>query len=86
MTIEIIPNVGGQPIRIEAAQFLVRDENGTPIAVGGEYGLQGAICIVHAGEASFNRTLRAFGYGEHEVICIPLELPKPAGTVLSARK
>ena len=41
----------------------------------------------HAGEKDFNQTLRAFGYGEHEIICEQLQLPPLAtGAVLPVRK
>jgi hypothetical protein len=34
--IELIPRIGGEPIRLNIAQFVVRQDNGTPISVGAE--------------------------------------------------
>lgn len=86
MIIEILPKIGGQPIRIEAAQFVVLNEVGTPIAVAGEYGIAGAVRISKADEKDFNQTLRVFGYGEHDIVCEQLQISKTTGAVTTVRK
>ena len=77
MTIEIIPRIGGQPLRLEVAQFILFNDDGTPIAVAGEFGPRGTVRIAHAGENSFPSVMNAFGYGQHKVKVDHLEVPPP---------
>lgn len=65
MTVEILPRLGGAPVRIDAAQLVVRGAGGTPLCVAGEYGPAGAVRVAHARDpdGEFDRALRAFGYG-----------------------
>ncbi|MHC4608797.1 MAG: hypothetical protein ACYS7M_00435 [Planctomycetota bacterium] len=85
MIIEILNGVGGEPIRIPASQFVVRNDEGTPIVVGGEYGIDGAHSVAHAGDPEFNQLLQAFGVQRHEVIVDRIErAPVPGGAKLLA--
>lgn len=77
MIVEIMDRVGGQPIRLVASQVVVRNDDGTPLCVAGEYGPAGAVRASHAGDADFNRTLRAFGYAGREVRVEPINVPGP---------
>ena len=83
MIIQIIPSLGGRPLRLDASQIVVMNDEGTPIAVLGAYGPDGAVKISHAGDADFNQTLRAFGHGQHTVIVERVgALPPPPGAQL----
>jgi hypothetical protein len=79
--LEIISD--GKPLRIPVSQLLVMDDNGTPICVAGEYGMEGAYKVSHAADDDFNQTLRAFGVGKHQVIVDHIKsLPVPGGARL----
>jgi hypothetical protein len=73
--LQIVPKIGGQPLQLEASQFLVLNDEGTPIAVAGEYGPRGSVRIAHAGENDFPAVLRAFGYGRHKIEVAFLDSP-----------
>jgi hypothetical protein len=85
MIIQILPKIGEQPIQLDAAQFIVLNDAGTPIIVAAEYGPQGAIRVCHAGEGAdkFNAAMRAMGYGQHKIIVDELsQPPAPRGARL----
>lgn len=83
MIVELIPPLGGSPIRVVTAQLVVMNNNGTPIAVAGEFGPDGAVKIATVSDSDFINTLRAFGYGQHRIVVSPLELGEPpAGSKL----
>lgn len=78
MIVEILPKIGGAPLRLEASQVLVLNEQGTPVAIAGEYGPQGGIMAAHAGDQQdFNRALRTFGYGRHQIITERISPSRP---------
>ena len=81
MIIEIIDKLGhAQPIRVEGTQVLVRNNQGTPIAVAGEFGPDGAVKTAHCCDAEFQQILNAFGYGRHQVEVKQVQLtPVPSG-------
>jgi hypothetical protein len=75
--VEIINGIGrGQPVILRADQFVVRNDDGTPIAVGARFGFDGAIALSKVGDEDFQRTLAALGI--HEFVRVDqLILPKP---------
>lgn len=76
MIIELIPRVGADPIRLEVAQYVVRQANGTPIAVGAEYGPEGAQAVSCVGCKDFQRLLRVLGI-RTTVMVHTLQMPEP---------
>ncbi len=64
-------------LRLDITQAVIRQNNGTPIAVAAEYGPEGAQAICHLGDEDFHRMLRNLGIDE-PVICDLLELPRPS--------
>ncbi len=79
MIVEILSAIDGQAVRIPAAQLLIRNDDGTPVVVAGEFGPQNTIRAAVAGDADFQRTLSAFGYNEGIVEVDHLTLPPPVG-------
>jgi hypothetical protein len=65
-----------QPIVLDAAQFVVELPDGTPIAVGAEYGPDGAVAFSQAKDPDFNRVAASLGV-RSLTVCERLELPKP---------
>ena len=57
-------SLGHAPIRLPAAQVLVRDDVGNPIMVAGEFGPTGSYRVSHVGDSDFQRVLKMFGYQE----------------------
>jgi hypothetical protein len=78
MILEIIPEagVGAAPIRINANQVVVRQNNGTVVAVAAEYGTDRCQLISHAGDDDFNDVLIKLGIKE-TTFCDTLVLPGP---------
>jgi hypothetical protein len=78
--VDIIPASGpgrGRPLRLEAAQVLVYDALGTPVAVSAVYGSGVEVWSEHAGNpAQFNRALRALGVPLTTLVST-LKLPPP---------
>lgn len=87
MILQIIPAAGvgsGKPIVLDASQVVIRQDNGTVMALAMHYGPDGSYVIGIAGDDEFDRLLAAAGIHE-EVICDRLQLPKPPpGAVLVA--
>lgn len=84
MIVQLITRTG--PLRIEASQILVENNEGTPIMVAGEFGPPGCQKIAKVGDDDFQRTLEVFGYGRHEIIVEDLKPPAvPAGAKLLTR-
>lgn len=77
MVIEIVPRLGGAPLRLDASQIIIFDDNGNAVGVAGEFA-GNSIKISHAADADFNHTLQAFGFGRHRVMTSVL----PAGASL----
>lgn len=76
MIVEIIPAVGQQPIVLVAAQVVVRNEDGTPVAAAATYGPDDTIAVTHVKDKDFNQMLRNLGVNM-TVIVDTLQLPKP---------
>lgn len=76
MIISIIPKIGGQPIVLDAAQFVAYQDNGTPISVGAEYGPENSQAVSCVGNTDFERMLRALGV-RSTVVVDRLILPQP---------
>ena len=76
MIIELIPRIGGEPIRLNIAQFVVRQDNGTPISVGAEYGPEGSQAVSCVGCKDFQRMLRVLGVKD-TVVVDTLQMPQP---------
>jgi hypothetical protein len=79
MILEFIPESGigsGAPVRVPVCQVVVRQNNGTPIYAGAEYGPAGAQAHAKAGDPDFNRVLRALGINM-TVVVDTLEMPPP---------
>lgn len=78
MILEIIPEggIGVAPIRINANQVVVRQTNGTVIAVAAEYGIDRCQLVSHAGDDDFNDVLSKLSIKE-TTLCDTLTLPGP---------
>lgn len=81
MILQIIPREGigrGRPITIEAAQVVVLNDQGTPIAAAAHYGPNAgcAVASVAHDEAGFQRMLRVLGINT-TVIVNKLVMPQP---------
>jgi hypothetical protein len=59
--IKIISRIGEPPIVLPASQFIVCQDNGTPIAAGGAYGPQGTDLISCVTCDDFDRVLHLLG-------------------------
>lgn len=80
MIADLLPEAGiggGPPIRLRVSQIVVRQDNGTPICVIGEYGPEGTQVVAKAGDPGFNRILRALGLDITNVECSILKTPEP---------
>jgi hypothetical protein len=64
------------PLRLEANQLIVRNEQGTPICVAAVFGIDRAIAVSKAGDHDFTQMLRQLGVHD-TVIVDKLVLPKP---------
>ena len=69
MIVELISE--GKPIRIPVSQLVVYNDEGTPVAIAGEFGM-GAIKVAHAMDEDFEATLRTFGVGRHKIEVVEL--------------
>jgi hypothetical protein len=79
MILEILLDDGTglvRPVVVAATRVVVRQDNGTPIAVAAEYGPPGSQVVAKAGDPEFAAELRKVGVRE-PVACDLLELPKP---------
>lgn len=76
MRITLIPKIGGAPLVLDIAQFVVQQDNGTPIAVGAEYGPPGTQAISMVGMPDFQRILEVLGV-HTTVVVDTLRLPAP---------
>ena len=74
MIIEIISGIGQPPIRIPITQFVVRQENGTVIAVGADHGPTGTQAISMVGLPDFARIQALLGIAA--TVVHNLKLPK----------
>lgn len=89
MIVEIIPDGGiGRcaPLKIPAAQVVVRQDNGTPIFVAAKWGPDRADAYSTVGMKDFAQICRAIGLDITEVDVQTLRLPggPPAGARLVA--
>ena len=78
MILEIIPEggIGVTPIRINANQIVVRQDNGTILAVAAEYGTDRCQLVSHAGDDDFNDVLSKLSIRE-TTLYDTLTLPGP---------
>lgn len=84
MRIKLIPRIGGSPIVLDVSQFIVVNDQGTPISVGAVYGPDGADAVSCIGCDDFQRILRVLGVNT-TVVVDKLVMPKPqAGAKLIA--
>lgn len=82
MRVTLIPRVGGAPLVLDVSQFVVANDQGTPIAVGAVYGPDGADAVSCVGCPDFERMLRVLGVNS-TVVVQRLLMPKPPpGAVL----
>lgn len=68
MIVKLVPRIGGAPLVLDAASFVVCQDNGTPIAAGGEYGPDGAQYVSMVGQKDFQRVLRVLGVNTTVVV------------------
>ena len=83
MKLVITRRIGEQPLVIEAQQVVAYDRLDNPILIGSTY-CRDQFFVSHAGEDTFNATLRALGI-DRVVICEPMrqqDSAPPAGAVL----
>lgn len=76
MRITLIPRIGGAPLVLDVNQFIVENEQGTPISVGAVYGPDGAAAVSCIGLDDFQRMLRVLGV-HTTVVVDKLVMPKP---------
>lgn len=81
MIVEIIPLGGignGAPLKLEASQIVIYQDNGTPIVVAAHYGAAGTIAVasVEHNQLEFNQMLRRLGI-QMTVIVDRLHMPSP---------
>jgi hypothetical protein len=81
MILEILPADGlghGEAIVMHAAQVVVRQDNGTPVAVVAHYGPENSYSVgsVAHDDEEFHRILRTLGINE-TVVVQHLEMRKP---------
>jgi len=73
--IKLVTRVGEKPLVLPISQFVVCQDNGTPIAVGAEYGPANTQAISMVGMPDFQRILRMLGINT-TVLVDTLQLPK----------
>jgi len=76
MRIQLIPHIGGQPLVLDVSQFVVYQDNGTPISVGAEHGPHGAQAVSCVGCPDFQRMLKMLGV-RTTVVVQTLKMPQP---------
>lgn len=76
MRIQLIPRIGGAPLVFDVSQFIVVNDQGTPISVGAVYGPDGADAVSCVGASDFQRMLRVLGVNT-TVVVDKLVMPKP---------
>ena len=75
MKIRLVLKFGSEPIEADVSQFVVTNDDGTPILVAGEFGAKGMVKIANAADADFNTTLTGFGYKPVNVIHSGIQPP-----------
>lgn len=78
MLVQIITEIGTQPLVVDAAHVVIYQDNGTPIAAAGELGVSGGQptqLLSMAGNADFDRVLQQLGVNT-TVVVNRLKLPK----------
>lgn len=84
MIIKLIPHVGGPPLVLNVSQFLVCQDNGTPIAVGAEYGPENAQAVSMVGLPDFQRMLRVLGVNTTVVVdTLSMSKPQPGARLIA---
>lgn len=71
--VEIIECIGRPPLRIEAAQVVIRMPNGTPVSVAALYGSTESVLVSHCEDTNFSKNLSKLGINE-TVISVPLKV------------
>ena len=83
MFVEAWDAPSGSPIRLSVSQIVVYNNQGTPLLVAAEYGIDGAQCIAKVGDDDFERVLKSVGFGHHKIIVDELNMsPVPSGAKL----
>lgn len=72
-----------EPVKLHANQVIVMQDNGTPIAVAGEYGPKGTQAVSRIGDTDFNATLNKLGLPAVHYDDVVLPAP-PSGARLLA--
>jgi hypothetical protein len=68
MIVQIVTPAGGAPLTVPASQFVVRDRDNLPRAVGAEYGPEGSQAISVLGLPDFVRIMTVLGVPTTELI------------------
>lgn len=78
MIVELVPHngIGGRPLVIDAAQLIIRLDDGTPIGAASHFGPDGGYAITHVNDPDFAQMLRAMGVNK-TVIVTTLQAQKP---------
>lgn len=81
MIVEVVPEIGGAPLRLKANQVVIRNDEGTHLVVAATYGLDGTIAVgsVYHDEAEFNRMLSNLGIRATTVVAGVIRGPQPPG-------
>lgn len=76
MILQIITAIGQPPITLEVTQWVAYQNNGTPLAVGAEYGPSNTQAISMVGQKDFERMLSVLGV--HTTVVVDhLQTTKP---------
>lgn len=85
MILQIITRIGEPPITLEVAQWVAYQSNGTPIAVGAEYGPKDTQAISMVGQKDFERMLAVLGVNTTVVVDhLQTVKPQPGARLLVA--
>lgn len=87
MIVEFYDQMGGQALRMRAAQVIIRTDDGTPLAVASVYGPEGGHLVETASpdprqQERFQRALRTLGVNQLVIVDEVQDLPVPAGAKL----
>lgn len=76
MKVKLLPKIGGRPVVMDVSQFIVCQDNGTPIMVGAEYGTDNSQAVSMVGQPDFQRMLQLLGV-HTTVVVDTLQMPAP---------
>lgn len=82
MIIKLIPRIGGSPIVLDVSQFIVMNDQGTPVSVGATYGPNNGVAVSCIGCDDFDRILKILGVATTVIVHKVVTPEQQAGTRL----